>query len=365
MGNQSACLKFAIIGHQDNWEKIRQYIDFARGNRGSLPLSLEKIREIYSYIPPRPVFDIHIHSSMGIDCHGFYIESFISPDELGPSHLRSNIHKVKDSCILASKMGADIVALGGFTSIFLESGGWQAKRIGDSCFTTGNTLTAALVCEGVEKACNGREMNIEECTLLIVGSTGDIGSACARYFSGKVKKILLCARRENPLKSQSKEIERIGQDAAYSTNINDLLPEADLMITVTSSLLTDADPALLPTHAIICDAGYPKNLNENFQRICQHRIFAGGMGVITQKFQFDPVIWESIYQFPIPYAVHGCVLEAIVLALEGIKQPYSVGRGNITVESMREISQWAKKHGIVLAPLFHQHGALHKLASVS
>jgi predicted amino acid dehydrogenase len=210
------------------------------------------------------------------------------------------------------------------------------------------------VVEGIEKACIQKGMHLDQTRLLVAGSTGDIGSACVRYFSGKVKKILLCARREKQLKIQSGELRRMGQDADYATDINAFLPATDLLIAVASSLLTDADPNLLSNQAIICDAGYPKNLNQNFKLICPDRVFEGGMGVITQKFHFNPVIWESIYRFPVPYTVHGCVLESIVLALEGIKQPYSVGRGNITVEAMRKISQRAKKHGILLTPLFHQ-----------
>jgi hypothetical protein len=46
----------------------------------------------------------------------------------------------------------------------------------------------------------------------------------------------------------------------------------------------------------------------------------------------------------------------MVLAFEKIYQPYSSGRGNITVERMNEIEALALKHGIVRAPFYNAKG---------
>ncbi|WP_332910524.1 hypothetical protein [Algoriphagus boritolerans] len=92
----------------------------------------------------------------------------------------------------------DVVALGGFTSIILESGGANLQAIQGTKFTTGNTLTAALIADSLVKACQKWNQPLKDSTLLIIGSTGDIGSACVRYFSNKVKKNTPYCQKSSP-----------------------------------------------------------------------------------------------------------------------------------------------------------------------
>ena len=89
MGHQSPDIEFALIGHQDCWKKITRFVDFLSNGRQNL--SAEKISEVYSFIPPRRVFDIEIQSITGQTTNGCFIETFISPDELGQRHLKKNI----------------------------------------------------------------------------------------------------------------------------------------------------------------------------------------------------------------------------------------------------------------------------------
>src|SRR5205085_2887781 len=118
MGNQPPDIDFALIGHQDCWKKITRFVDFLANGRRSL--SAEKISEVYSFIPPCKVFDIEIQSVTGQRANGCYIETFISPDELGLKYWRKNVIKVKEAAACARKLNANIAALGGFTSIVLE-----------------------------------------------------------------------------------------------------------------------------------------------------------------------------------------------------------------------------------------------------
>jgi fatty aldehyde-generating acyl-ACP reductase len=182
MDREPASLKFALIGHQDNWDKITRFVKSMRKNGPIGPLTVEKIKEVYSYIPSRNLFDIFTQSSVSGTTKGVYIETFISPDELDAKHLRSNLSKVKDACDKAIAQNIPVASLGGFSSIVLESGGYQLKQLGNTCFTTGNTLTAGFIVRGVEKACEYHQQLLEDSRLLVIGATGDIGSACSRYF---------------------------------------------------------------------------------------------------------------------------------------------------------------------------------------
>jgi fatty aldehyde-generating acyl-ACP reductase len=354
MDHQPASIKFAIIGHQDSWENVTQFVNNIRITNDNELLSLDKIKQVYSFIPPRKLFDIVVNSTTGNSINGAYIDTFISPDELDIKHLRKNIEKVKDACILASKLGASVVSLGGFSSIVLETGKENFTSINKTSFTTGNTLTAGFIAKGIEKACAFWDVELEQSNLLIIGSTGDIGSACVEYFAGKAKKILLCARQQAPLLKQSDRLTQKGTENIASSRLKELIPKADIIISVASSIIENNDLDELNEHCIVCDAGYPKNLQSS--RLQDHeRLFYGGMGIIKNGFYFENNVYDSLYKFCLPNVSHGCLLEGIVLALENKCYAYSKGRGNITTKVMNEILEMAAKHGIEAAPLFNDH----------
>jgi predicted amino acid dehydrogenase len=306
---------------------------------------------VYRYIPPRPLFDAMMHSANGTVTKGIYIETFIPPDELEPKFLRSNLQKVKEACEVAARLKIPMVSLGGFTSIILECAGSNLTQIGKSFFTTGNSLTAGFIVKNIEKACRQFSVDMHRSKLLVIGSTGDIGSACVHYFSGKVGELLLCARQQAPLKKQVSGVVCHTQ-ARGSTDINDLMPEADIIICVASSLLHGSDWNAVKEEAIICDAGYPKNIDYHLPA---KRIFFGGMGAVHGGFSFEPDYREAVYQFAAPGVVHGCLLEAIVLAMEGAPQAFSSGRGNITAQAIEKILAMAATHGVFPSPLFNSH----------
>jgi fatty aldehyde-generating acyl-ACP reductase len=350
-------MTFALIGHQDSWAKILHVVNAMRSGQGNPELSLDEVRGSYTYFPPRKLFDITVSSTRCGALNGCYIESFLSPDELDAAHLHKNFNKVKEACACASRLGADVVSLGGFTSIILETRQDPGIFPGHTAFTTGNTLTAAFIADAVEKAAIHWEQPLHRSGLLIIGSTGDIGSACVAYFKGKVKKLLLCARQPGPLRKQQETLLAEGIAASSSVTINDLLPGSDYVICVASSMISGADLSLLPGHAIICDAGYPKNLQHAIG-INSDRMFYGGMGLVTGGFRFTPDYRHDIYDFNLENAGHGCLLEAVVLAMENRAVPFSTGRGRITPTAMQEIRDMASRHGIVTAPLFNDKGPI-------
>ena len=94
MDNSPASLNFAVIGHQESWDTVMQFIKSMRSQKDN-SVSVEKVQEIFTYIPPGKIFGITINSENGSVVKGAYIETFIAPDELDLKHLRKNIDKVK------------------------------------------------------------------------------------------------------------------------------------------------------------------------------------------------------------------------------------------------------------------------------
>lgn len=352
MDRETPRLEFAVIGHQDSWQNITDFINGIRTvDEGEL--TTEKIKDIYSYIPARSLFKMMVRSKTGKVVNGIYIESFIEPDKLDIPFLRTNIGKVRNAIAYTKKLGAKIATLGGFTSIVLE-GNIESFSEGETKFTTGNTLTAAFIVKGIEKAAIQKNLNLEEASVLIVGATGDIGQACVRYFKNRIGKFLLCARNNQQLEKSANELKAENLLVKYSTVVQDLIQEADVIICVASS--SGIKLTHLKRNVIVCDAGYPKNLETKIEHLEGVHLYHGGMGQITFGYDFIPDYSNSFYRYAAPNIGHGCVLEAIVLAFENKFESFSMGKGMITIDKMEEIYRLAFKHGIVLAPFYNAKG---------
>jgi predicted amino acid dehydrogenase len=354
----SASLDFAVIGHQDSWNNITAFVNCIRGMElESLPA--EKIKYIFSFIPPRDLFRVKVKSKTGAEINGVYIDTFINPDKLDARFGRGNINKVTKAALHATKLGAKIVTLGGFTSIVLEGNLDQFSQ-GATKFTTGNTLTSAYIVKGMEQAALHKGINLKKSAVLVIGATGDIGTACVSYLKHKVSKLLLCARNIHRLENLSTELARENIDVEFSSNPDELVARADLIISVASS--SNIELTRCKTDVLICDAGYPKNLETRVEDAASASLFHGGMGQVSEGYQFTPDYSAGIYTYPAPHVIHGCILEAMILAFEKKFENFSAGKGNIAVDRMEEIYNLSIKHGIHLSPFYNSKGLWSKTA---
>jgi fatty aldehyde-generating acyl-ACP reductase len=347
---------FALVGHQESWRAAADVLAVLRGPQHS-PLPDDEIKDLLPWIPPRAVCHVDVHSIVGAQARGLYIDSFIPPDRLEAAYVHENIARVRKAAACAIKAGAKIVSLGGFSSILIEGNFDQLPQGNNTVFTTGNTLTVAFIVEGIRKMCALECRNLESATLLIVGATGDVGSGCARCLAPLVRRVLLCARNVERLQRLAAELQADGVPVETATDVQRFSAEADVVICAASL----PSPALLlgrvSPDAIVCDAGYPKNLSPRGEMLGA-RVFFGGLGQITGGMNFAPDFHGILNRHPFPDVVHGCLLEGMALALEGRFEPFSVGRGFITRERVAEISAIAARHGIHLAPFYNADGPL-------
>jgi predicted amino acid dehydrogenase len=345
---------FALIGHQESWRAAADVLAVLRGHERS-PLPDEEIRDILPWIPPRAVCHVEVESTIGTTARGLYIDCFIPPDRLGSDCVHENVARVRAAAACAINAGAKIVSLGGFSSILIEGNFDQLPARHRTVFTTGNTLTVGFVVQGIKKMCALEGRNLRRSTLLIVGATGDVGSGCARCLAPLVKRVLLNARNEARLRRLAAELQADGIDVQIGTDLEQFSAKPDLVICAASL----ASPSLLlgrvAPHAIVCDAGYPKNLSPN-THMPNAKIFFGGLGQITGGLNFTPDLHGVLNRHPFPDVVHGCLLEGMALALESRFEPFSQGRGFITPERVEEIETIAERHGIYLAPLYNADG---------
>jgi len=360
---------FALIGHQESWRAAADVLAVLRGPERT-PLPDDEIKDILPWIPPRVVCHVEVGSIVngkagsaniagakivGAKARGLYIDSFIPPDRLEAAYVHENIARVRAAAACAIKAGAKIVSLGGFSSILIEGNFDQLPERHDTVFTTGNTLTVGFIVQGIKKMCALEGRNLRRSTLLIVGATGDVGSGCARCLAPLVKRVLLSARNVERLGRLAKELQADGVQVEIATDTQRFSAAADVVICAASL----ASPSLLlgriAPDAIVCDAGYPKNLSPSAQ-MPGAKVFFGGLGQITGGLRFAPDFHGILNRHPFPDVVHGCLLEGMALALEGRFEPFSQGRGFITPERVEEIETIAARHGIYLAPLYNADG---------
>jgi predicted amino acid dehydrogenase len=347
-------LDFALIGHQESWEAAADVLAVLRGPELA-PLPDDEIRDILPWIPPRAVCHVEVGSIAGAKARGLYIDSFIPPDRLEAPYVHDNLARVREAAACAIKAGARIVSLGGFSSILIEGNVDQLPERRDTVFTTGNSLTVGFIVQGIKKMCALEGRDLRASTLLVVGASGDVGSGCARCLAPFVRRLQLHARNEGRLRTLAAELDADGFEVEIATDIGRFSEVPDLVICVASL----ATPSLLlgrvATNAIICDAGYPKNLSPDSD-LPGVKVFFGGLGQITGGLTFSPDFHGILNRHPFPDVAHGCLLEGMALALERRFEPFSRGRGAVTPMRVEEIENIAARHGIHLAPLYNDDG---------
>jgi predicted amino acid dehydrogenase len=345
---------FALIGHQESWRAAAEVVTVLRGPERS-PLPDDELKDILPWIPPRTVCHVEVGSAVDAKARGVYIDSFIPPDRLDAVYVHENLARVRKAATCAINTGAKIVSLGGFSSILIEGDFDQLPERRGTVFTTGNTLTVAFIVQGVRRMCALERRELGRSTLLIVGATGDVGSGCARCLAPFVRRVLLNARNRERLRRLAAELEASGVEVEIATDLQRLSRPADIVICAASLTSPSLLLGRVAPDAIVCDAGYPKNLSPNAQ-MPRARVFFGGLGQITGGLTFAPDFRGILNRHPFPDVVHGCLLEGMALALEGRFEPFSQGRGFIVPERVDEMEAIAARHGIHLAPLYNADG---------
>jgi fatty aldehyde-generating acyl-ACP reductase len=347
---------FALIGHQERWRAAADVFAVLRGPRyPSLPD--DEIKDIFPWIPPRAICHVDARSIVGAQARGVYIDSFIPPDRLEAHHLRDNLARVRGAASCAIKTGAKIVSLGGFSSILIEGNFDQLPERHGTVFTTGNTLTVGFIVQGIRKMCALEGRDLRRSSLLIVGATGDVGSGCARCLAPLMKRVLLSARNPERLRRLAAEFASDGVTVEIATALDQFSTEADIVICAASLASPSLRLGRIGPGAIVCDAGYPKNLSPR-AHMPGAKIFFGGLGQISGGMSFTPDFNGVLNRHPFPNVVHGCLLEGMALALDRRFEPFSQGRGFITPQRVQEIETIAARHGILLAPLCNADGPI-------
>ncbi|NLO05358.1 MAG: shikimate dehydrogenase [candidate division WS1 bacterium] len=329
--------RFAFILHPIKVADIARKFGIAR----YLPHRL--IEAACARMPARLISEISgIESPTGATTEGWFVGCTLTTRQFIEGNEERSVAKVIEAAKMAQDLGADIVGLGAFTAVVGDGGRRVADAV-DIAVTTGNSYTVATAIEGTLKAAEVMEINPGEATAAVVGATGSIGRICAHLLADRVPRIILIGRSRDGLDELAEELADRDTEVEVSLSPEESIPQADLVVTVTSALDTVIEPEMLRPGAVVCDVARPRDVSV---RVAHERddvlVIEGGAVAIPGDvdFHFD-------FGFP-PGTAYACMAETMILALEGRAEDFSLGK-RLSIERVREIADLGVKHGFGLA----------------
>ncbi len=303
-------------------------------------LSERQIDFFSTFFPPVYISEIEgiTSASTGKVVKGWFVACPYTPRRMMELPERTVYRKIIQTGRMAEKLGANILGLGAFTSVVGDAGVTIANAL-DMPVTTGDSYTVAMAVQAIRDAACAMDINIRDATVAVVGATGAIGRVCADLLAGEAARLILAARDEKKLEVLRDRLKvRARSEICISTKMN-VLKEAQLILTVTSSIHDVIHAEDLRAGSVICDVARPRDVSAMVAAVRDDILVIDG-GVVDVP---GPVNFHFNFGFP-EGKVYACMAETIALALEGRFEDYTVGK-DITLERVQEITAIAERHG--------------------
>jgi fatty aldehyde-generating acyl-ACP reductase len=289
-----------------------------------------------------PLYISHItgcrSSDTGAEIEGWFLACPYTPVTMLRLKPATVYKKIIQTGRLAERLGARILGLGAFTSVVGDAGLTISRGLSIPV-TTGDSYTVHIAVEAVREGARVMSVQLENATAAVVGATGAIGSVCAELLSRDVGELILVGRRPDALGLVKERAEAQGAGRVRVATDLELLPQADLVLTVTSAVGAIIEPHHLKVGAVVCDVARPRDVSR--QVVAQRDdvlVIEGGMVQVpgAVDFGFD-------FGFP-PGKAYACMAETMILAMEGRYESYTLGK-DIKMERVEEIARLAARHG--------------------
>jgi len=307
-------------------------------------LSERQIDFFSTFFPPIYISEIEgiTSDATGKQIKGWFIACPYTPRRMLELSERTVYRKIIQTGRLAEKLGAQILGLGAFTSVVGDAGVTIAKAL-DIPVTTGDSYTVMVAVDAIREAANVMEIPLQTATAAVVGATGAIGQVCAELLAEDVERLYLIGRRQDALEELRDRLKVHARAELVVSTSMDVLKEAQLILTVTSSIHDVIRPEHLQPGSVVCDVARPRDVSAMVAAVRDDiLVIDGGMVDVP-----GPVDFHFNFGFPAGKA-YACMAETIALALEGRFEDYTLGK-HLTRERVEEIDRMAKKHGFRLS----------------
>jgi acetylornithine/succinyldiaminopimelate/putrescine aminotransferase/predicted amino acid dehydrogenase len=241
------------------------------------------------------------------------------------------------------RAGAEIVGLGGATSIVGDRGRWTAAQVGVPV-TSGNSLTTFAAYRALHQVVTALELPRPETRVAVVGYPGSIALALARLLLADGFRLDLVHRRTARPADLLGYLDPATRDrVTLHADLTGCYQRATLFVAASSTGRL-VDPARLRPGSVVVDVALPRDVADPPGR---DDVLVVDGGLVSAR---DGAL-RSGGPLPVPaQQLNGCLAETIVLALEEQAVCWSLGR-ELDVGRVRSIGEAAARHGLEPTPL--------------
>ncbi len=354
----------------------------------------EMVERFNDLLEPFVAGSMRLVADDGKTAYGEFVVVPRTADQLLAMPHEQAMAEVRRALDIARERGAQIVGLGAYTSV-VTRGGLHLKNPGVA-ITTGNSYTVVSAVDSIYRAVRELGTGLRDATIAVVGATGAIGRAVAILLSEEVGRLVLIGNPARPEQSR-KRLAKVAADACrhlaqrihegqafpagtighamltlgqvptpdaeqedflaladaleqdgrlvISTAIDDVLPEADLVVTATSSVEGLVTPQNLKFGAAVCDLSRPPNVSRAVKEARPDVLVIDG-GVVAVPGLAD-LGWRFGFEPGLAYA---CMAETMILGLEHRYADLSVGT-DLNLPTIVELRDVGARLGFRLAQL--------------
>jgi predicted amino acid dehydrogenase len=268
---------------------------------------------------------------------------------------------------LGSDRGAEVVGLGGFTSVVTRGGRSIANHVSVP-LTTGNALTALSAVRAVEAVLGASDSSLA--TAMIFGAFGTIGAAVSKLLCRRVRQIHLIGKNGIQLQKRAEtlrtsllahlQLDRTGivpgsvasSLLAGATAADIIVAASDpgpywktsnLIVTATTALEELVKPDDLAPGTIVCDISRPINVSREITAARPDVVLIEG-GVLKPHPPFDSRLDLGVGR----HRAYACLAETMLLALEQDMTHTSLGQ-EIDMSQLPWLESAARRAGFRLS----------------
>jgi acetylornithine/succinyldiaminopimelate/putrescine aminotransferase/predicted amino acid dehydrogenase len=366
--------KFAFVVHLLEIADLRRF-DTSLAPFGDRDLEGFKSR-MAEFMRPFPYGEIAVRSVDGRLARGEMIMLPLLPAELLSLAGDEAVDLVQAAVDLAADRGAEVVGLGGFSSIIAD-GGLALRSPDGVSVTSGNSLTTWAAVRAIEQACGEHALALADSTVAVVGATGAIGHALAVLCAERAGDLILVGNPRSGDASMGRlrevahdcrrHVARLAAaghkfangtwaarasalapgeteaDLMVTTDIAQYLPKSHVVLTATNAVLPFITAQHLRQGALVCDVSRPLNLAPDLaaQR-ADLRLMSGGLVRAPEA-----SLLGRLEEQDRPNVLVACAAETIVLALSRYRARQLCGR--LDVATIQELGELAESSGFSVA----------------
>lgn len=366
--------RFGFIAHPLNLEVFGAFdptlAEFTHAERAEL---LNRFASATSELNPSPfvIGSGRIVPTSGVAAHGYLIGlPYTSAALLGlPAEVA--VASVSAAVQLAFDSGAEVVGLGGYSSVVTANGLALGEMSG--VVTTGNSFTAAASLRAVRRVCAERGLDLADLRVTVLGAAGAIGRTIARALAPDVGTVTLVGRPGERGQIAPKLWEAAIEIAAAARggsgalaiaaeraggSVDDLIgsghleffddptagvARAHIVIAATSAPHALIEAADLAPNAIVCDVAQPPNIPYDVGLVRPDvTVFDGGIVRLPEGSDFGLTFGLA------PGLTYACMAETMLLSLSREFDLRSLGTA-LNGANVERLGELADRYGFELA----------------